>query len=104
MLIPLQATSMTILRDANRVPNELSTFLLFVSEAVSDVSHCMDKSLFERLVNFRPKLSNIDIHNIGQSFETMIPYMLNNHGPRKNATRVDRQIFQQCILFGRKSD
>jgi hypothetical protein len=64
----------------------------------------MDKSLFERLVNFRPKLSNIDIHNIGQSFETLIPYMFNNHGPRKNATRVDRQIFQQCILFGRKSD
>ena len=55
-------------------------------------------------VKFGAQLTDIDIDNIGQALEALIPDMLDYHGARQNAPRIERQIFEQGVFLAAQLD
>jgi hypothetical protein len=64
----------------------------------------MDQFCFERLIKLGSELPDVNVDNVGQSLNALIPNVLNDHLSRQDAAGVHRQVFQQGVLFGSEFD
>jgi hypothetical protein len=66
----------------------------------------MPVSLIATLANplslFIPEMIDVDVNDVGQGIEVVIPYTLGDHGARQNLSFIAHQIFQQGVFFGGK--
>src|SRR5437763_9513181 len=49
-------------------------------------------------------MPDVDVHDISEAFETLVPHVFNDHGTRENAARLRSEIFQKAIFLGGKFD
>ena len=56
------------------------------------------------LIHFFPQMAHVDIDDIGESLETFVPDVLDDHRAGEHPTGVGREVLQQGVLFRRQLD
>src|SRR5665213_1743638 len=64
----------------------------------------MNQLIRIRIVHFASQVPDIDIDDVGDSLEALVPYMLENHGAREHAVWRGQQIFQQRVFLAGQLD
>src|SRR5665213_4233781 len=78
--------------------NACSRFLL-VTDGIADPAHGVYEFPGKRVIHLGAQMSHIDINNIGQPFETLVPDMFNDHGAREHPSRAGGEIFEERIFL-----
>ena len=61
----------------------------------------MDQFLRSTSIDFVPEVVHIDIDDVREGIEILIPHMFGDHGPGEDAAGMTHQIFEQGVLFQR---
>ena len=72
---------------------------LVLIDHVAHAAHGVDQLRLERLVDLRAQLADIDIHDIRQPLEALIPHVLDDHRARKHAPGIGGQVLEQRVLL-----
>src|ERR1700691_5912623 len=73
-------------------------------ERIAQPAHRADQLGVVAFVDLAPEMADIDIHDIREPFERLVPDFLNNHAARQDAAGIEEEIFQQRILLGAELD
>ena len=75
-----------------------------MAQAVAGATDRLDQ--FDRMafIDFFAKMANIDIDDIREALETLIPNMFHDHCPGKHTPGVGQKIFQERIFLGTQAD
>ena len=64
----------------------------------------MNQRLFITVIDLRAQIVNVNVHNVGQAFETQIPDVLHDHRTGNSAAGVAHQVFQHGVFPLRQID
>src|SRR5574337_1095924 len=64
----------------------------------------MDQFLGSASIDLIPKVVDIDIDDVGEGVEVLIPHVFGDHGPGEYTAAMAHQIFEQRVLFQRQID
>src|SRR6185437_12047344 len=78
--------------------------MLVQIERVAKAAHRADQFLVAPLVDLAAQMTDIDIDDIGQAFEGLIPYLFDDHAARQGPARMQEKIFQQGVFLGAEFD
>ena len=49
-------------------------------------------------------MANVDVDDVGEALEALVPHVLDDHGAREHAPGIGRQVLEQCVLLGGELD
>src|SRR6266516_4723738 len=64
----------------------------------------MDEFLVRVAVNFLAEIVHVNIDDVGESIEGIIPYMVGNHGSGQDLVRIAHEVLQQPVFLGGEID
>ncbi len=73
-------------------------------EHIAQPAHGADQLGLMAFVDLAAQMADIDIHDIGQALEGLVPDLLHDHAARQDAPGMQEQIFQQGIFLGAEFD
>src|SRR4051812_38365510 len=66
---------------------------------VPAASNGMDQLTRSAAVDLVPQVVDVDVYDVGEGIEVMIPDVFGNHGPREDPPRMTHEVFQQGIFL-----
>ena len=79
----------------------LSKYLINdLDEYIAGSSKGVDQRLLERSVHFVPQVPDINVDDVGETVEALVPNVLGDHRARDHLFRAEHEIFQQGVFFG----
>ena len=56
------------------------------------------------VVDLRAEIADVDVDDVAEAVEVLVPDVLGDHGPREHVTLVAHQVLEQGELLGRQAD
>ena len=73
-------------------------------EHIAQAAHGADQLRLMALVDLAAQMADIDIDDVGQALEGLVPDLFHDHAARQDSARMQEQIFQQGIFLGAEFD
>ena len=51
------------------------------------------------VIHLAAQMADVDVDDVGQSLEALVPDMFDDHGAREHPAGVEQQIFEERVLF-----
>ena len=75
-----------------------------LAQPVAHAAHGADELHRVRVVHLRAQVAHVDIDDVGQPLEALVPHVLDDHRAREHAPGIGRQVLQQRVLLGGELD
>src|ERR1700685_3013749 len=77
---------------------------LCLTHAITHAAHGVDKLVRERLVDLSAQVTYVDIYDVRDCLEALIPHVIQDHGPREDSAGRMHEVFKDRVFLDRKVD
>src|SRR5450755_2049545 len=70
-----------------------------IADAVANAPHRANQFPLIWVVHFAAEVAHVDVHDVVDAIEALVPDVFDDHGARQNPARIRHQVFEQGIFF-----
>src|ERR1700722_1038636 len=73
-------------------------------DRVADATNRADEFRLETFVDLAADLADVDVDDVGESLEGLVPHPVHDHSARQDPVRIQHQVFEQAVFLRTQLD